>query len=525
VVRSLRRHLDRRSAWILLGLVLLALALDYCYFTGLFASDDVEYLQSSYSIANDGHLAPGFGNTRLGIVLPNALVWWITGSLGAVLWFHVAYHLALVPIAYVLARLLLDERAGLIAAALVATSPLLYGYAGAVLPDNAATCWFGLSMIALVATRRHADPGVRWSSWNTRRALGYFLAGAMVGFCYWCKESGLILVVPAAVFIITAGPSVRSLLWIQNGASFALGLVVVFVLELVVLRALTGQWVNRLTELSGTSEEIRAIMYEQGTTPFARFGFARDELAFWIPLSMWLLLAGAIAYGLLRARNVGIMMFFWFPTIYMTVGSTSFSEYLAPPIQGRYYAFVILPAAVMTAIVTSLLIERWRTRNPRAWTRLALVCSLAIVGVYECRTTLSMSGNLYKAPEVRGFVAALERARELYPDHPIVTSPYYSARMGPLLFDRDDVTLDGRGKPRPAPPYVYIRKAAHNELPDPDPIVSASQRIDAIVIVQPVRNRWKQVVGDVQRLVGVTPGTWLRNEPRWWAELLLVSGN
>jgi hypothetical protein len=345
----------------------------------------------------------------------------------------------------------------------------------------------------------------------------------MVGFCYWCKESGLILAVPAAVFIITAGPSVRSLVWIQNGTWFALGLVVVFVLELVVLRLLTGQWISRLTELSGTSDEIRAIMIEQGVTPFARFGYARDELAFWIPLSMWLLIAGAIAYGVMRARDVGMMMFFWFPTIYMTVGSTSFSEYLAPPIQGRYYAFVVLPAAVMTAIVASALTERWRTRNPRAWTRPAIVCAIAIVGIYECRTVLPMSGNLYKAPEVRGFVAAVERADELYPGTPIVTSPYYSARMGPLLFDRDDVTFD-TGKPRPAPPYVYIRKAAHNELPDPDPIVPASQRIAAIEIVKPVRNRWKQVLGNVQRLVGMTPGTWLRNEPRWWAEVLLVTG-
>ena len=226
----------------LLGLSVVALILDYVFYTGFYGSDDISYIDTARSIADTGFLPPGFGNTRIGVVLPDALVCKLFGdSSAAIAWSHVVYHLALIPIAYALARLLLDDRAGLIAAALTATSPLFYVFAGAVLPDNSATCCLGLAMIALVATARYADPGTRITSWNRRRFIGYFAAGAMIAFCYWCKETAVIYTVPAAVLIMRAGPSLRSGVWIQNGASFTAGLLCVFVLELVLLRLLTGE--------------------------------------------------------------------------------------------------------------------------------------------------------------------------------------------------------------------------------------------------------------------------------------------
>jgi len=522
VVRWLRQHLDRRSLRILVGLVLVAAFLDFLFFTGFYGSDDLAYIEGSRTIASDGSLSPEFGATRLGVVLPGALVWWITGgSLTALLWSQIGYHLALVPIAYVLARLLLDERAGLVAAALVALNPLFYGYAGAVLPDNSATCCVGLSMIALVATRRYADPGVRLTSWSKGRFLGYLLAGAMVGFCYWCKETAVILPIPAAIFIMTAGPSLRSFVWIQNGAIYTLGIVLVIALELVVLRVLTGEWINRMTYLSEVAEDLREHMAGEGTTPFARLRYASTQLRNWMPVSMWLLLAGTAGYGLTRVRNVGIMMFFWFPALYMTIGTTTLSEYLPPPIQSRYYAIVVLPAAVMTAVAVSHLVARWQHRRPRARTRLVLVSALALLGVFECRAALPQSGNLYRAKDVRAFVAALERTEELYPGTPVVVAPYYAGRMRPLLQARVDLTLDGTGT-RPTPPYVYIRKAAKGDSPDPDPLLPTTQWIDKTVLVWPLPSRWRKIMGTVTALVGASSREPSAGDNHWWAEVLLV---
>lgn len=500
MIHFLRQRLGR-SGLILLGLVGLAFILDFIFFSGFYASDDISYLQAAQTIGEEGFLNPGLGNARLGITLPSALVWWITGgSITAIVWFHVGYHVVLVPMAYVLGRILFDERAGLIAAALIAINPLLYVFAGALLPDNAATFWLAGSMIALVVTARYTDPGVRLTSWNPRRFIGYFVAGAMVGFCYWCKETALILTIPAAVLIMTAGPSLRSLVWIQNGAVFALGLVAVFVLEALLLRVLTGQWINRLTFISDASAELVATMQAQGTTPFARLGYASDQMTKWMPLSMWFLIIGSIGYGLVRVRNVGIMMFLWWPALYLTMGSTTFSRYLPPPIQGRYYAIVIFPAAVMTGIAVSVLIERLKVWRPRVWTRLPLVLVLLGLGAYECGTNLPISGTIYRASEVRAFISALEQARDRYRRYPIVVSAHYGMRMLPLLGSRTNVWRDSEGAARPEPPYLYIKGVGKGDYPDPDPIAPAPMRVDLVLEVTPPRSRWVVIKDGLRRL-------------------------
>src|SRR5262245_46859491 len=111
-----RLRLSRSSALILVGFVGLALFLDFLFFTGVYGSDDIYYLEGARAVAGEGPFIPELGNVRLGITLPSALVYWLTGSIGAVAWFHVLYHLALVIVAYVLGRLLHGERAGRIAA-------------------------------------------------------------------------------------------------------------------------------------------------------------------------------------------------------------------------------------------------------------------------------------------------------------------------------------------------------------------------------------------------------------------------
>lgn len=503
----------------LLGLSVVALILDYVFYTGFYGSDDISYIDTARSIADTGFLPPGFGNTRIGVVLPDALVCKLFGdSSAAIAWSHVVYHLALIPIAYALARLLLDDRAGLIAAALTATSPLFYVFAGAVLPDNSATCCLGLAMIALVATARYADPGTRITSWNRRRFIGYFAAGAMIAFCYWCKETAVIYTVPAAVLIMRAGPSLRSGVWIQNGASFTAGLLCVFVLELVLLRLLTGEWINRLDYMTETEDPVRLQPDHEGMTPGLRFGFLARELVALMPLTTWLLLIGALAYSLWRKRDLGVMAFFWFPLIFLTIGSTSLSEYKPPPIQNRYYATVIFVAIVMSAVASSVAFERVRERvRP-----LLIAGILAVVAIYEVREVLPVGGTMYRALDAQAFVAAIERAEALYPGYPIVAAPQFSARMGPLLAEHPHVVADNvLGSARPPAPYVYLRKATRSyedegDPADPAPLVQPPQRIDTSVVVTPPGKRWRLIK---QRIFGGEIGS---GASRHWMELVLI---
>lgn len=514
--------MSRRSAWILFGLVALALLLDFIFFTGFFASDDMGYIEGARGLCGETEWEPGLANTRIGLTIPAAIVYKLTGSsLGAMLWFQVVYHLALVVISYVLGRLLLDERAGLIAAGLMAINPLIYVFAGAMLPDNAAVMWLGLSMIALIATKRFADPGTTIRSWNRDRFKGYFIAGLMLGACYECKETALIMTIPAAVFIMTAGPSFKSLVWVQNGAILAAGLVTAILLELIILRVVTGDFVNRLTLMRETGEGVfQADMARQGVTPFARFGYAKTQVESWMPLSLWILLAGSIAYGFTRARNVGVQLFFWWPTIYLTIGSTRISEYLPPTIQARYYAFAILPAVVMTAIAFSTLLARWPNR--RTWVqKLQIVIPLALVGIYECGHNLPKAGTLYFAPDVASFTAALEEARERYPKYTLVASAFYSHRMPVILDQRHDIMLDPYGKKRPAPPYVYIRSAG-----EPVEVVAAPPlRADRVAEIPAPANRWVVIKDALRRMTTTKLKPKMKSaKPVRGAEIWLVRG-
>ena len=526
---------SRASARILLALLLLALILDFLFYTGYYASDDIGYLSGARAVAGEAVYQPDLGNARLGVTFPSAFVYWISGgSIAAVAWFHVGYHLGLVIVTYVLGRLLHGERAGLIAAALVAINPLVYAYAGAVLPDNACSFWLAGSMIAMVVTQQRAPAGEGLTSRSRARFVGYVIAGALLGLCYTCKETALIMTIPAAVFIMSAGP-LRNLVWIQNGAALALGLAIVVALDVVALRVISGDWINRLNLVYDAGSTFVEDMRKQGTTPFARVRFAVGEVEKWMPLSLWLLAAGSVAYAVLRSRSVGLMAFLWWPVVYLTVGTTSFDAYLPATIQGRYYGIAIVPAAVMTAAVASVLVQRWRDAGRpgllhRVGPALAVVLVLAYVGIKELRTNLPRAGNLYRAAEVKAFVAALELARERYPEHAIVPSPYYRLRMAPVMFhhpERDPrLKVDAAG--HPVPPYLYlevIRNVNEDVLAGLD---TPAQRAERIHDVMPPRNRGAVLADAFQRVFGTGRKPRLRearrpNDKKRGAAMFLVT--
>ena len=216
--------------------VLLALAVDFLYFTGLFASDDAAYLFGSRQLAEGGPLGAGMASARLAITVPDAVVYWLSGGSTAwIAWFHVAYHLGLVAIAFHLGRLIADERVGLLAAVLTARSRCLYVYAGAVLPDNAMAFWLGLLLIVLEVARQRRE---QMSAGEMGR--WYAVAGLLIGVAYSCKESALVVTIPAAICVVAAAPRLRSLEWVRNGTWMAAGLAAVVAVEAVASLAAIG---------------------------------------------------------------------------------------------------------------------------------------------------------------------------------------------------------------------------------------------------------------------------------------------
>jgi 4-amino-4-deoxy-L-arabinose transferase-like glycosyltransferase len=520
------RSLPSPRARIVLGtLIACALLIDFVFYTGFYASDDVSYVDGARGLVEEGDGPASLGAVRLGMTVPSGLVYALSGgSVAAIAWFHVLYHLALVVLAFILGRLYHDERTGLFAAALAAMSPIFYVYAGAILPDNPTAVWLGVVMLLLeLARRRAADE----QPMSARAACAWhFAIGLLLGFAYACKETGLIMTVPAAACVIAAAPRLRDPVWLRNGIFMAAGLIAFLGIEALALRGATGEWLLRFTMVGEAGDILLERMSRQGgSNPIDRFDYALDRrLLPFAPLTTWLLLAGAVGYLFLRRRRLAPIVFFWWPLLYMTIGSTSFSAYRPSSIQTRYYAIVILPAALMTAALILALLERWRSwsRTP-AWTRgraaiAALVFALGAVAVHELAVNLPSAGNIYRGRQVRAFAEAYEIARAEYPQYPLVLSNYFGRRMRPLFDDEPPENvygLHGTGaaaprKARPAPPYLLLTTPdelrAKAEAGGLQPDVAAGR----LEVVHPAASRLDVIEDGLRRIFGKAP----RDPPR-----------
>ena len=496
-----------------------ALILDFVFYTGFYASDDIFYIDGARGLVEAGDGPATLGAVRLGVTVPSGLVYALSGGdVAAIGWFHVLYHLALVVLAFVIGRLLHDELTGLFAAGLAAVSPIFYLYAGAILPDNPTALWLALLLLLLeLARRRAASPEQPMSA---RAAFAWhFAMGLLLGFAYSCKETGLIMTVPAAACVIAAAPRLRDPVWLRNGIFMAAGLVAFLGIEALALRGATGEWLLRLTMVGDAGDHLLVRMSQQGTTPLERFEFALERrLLPFAPLSTWLLLAGSVGYLLLRRRRLSPILFFWWPLLYMTIGSTSFTAYRPSSIQTRYYAIIILPAAVMTAAAIVWLLERWRgwSRTP-AWARgraavAAVVIALGAVAVREVEVNVPMAGNIYRGAQVRAFTEAYEIARTEYPQYPTVLSTYLGRRMRPLLDEpNEDVHgLAGRGnvatgKPLPPPPYLLLSTADDLDDRIPPEQRQADEAAGRIRIIRPAATRLDLIEDGLRRLFGKEP--------------------
>jgi hypothetical protein len=404
---------------------------------------------------------------------------------------------------------------GHLAAALAAVQPLFYVYAGAVLPDNVLSFWLGLLLILLEVVRQRRE---QWSPRTTRR--WYAVAGLLIGVAYSCKETALIMTIPAAICVIAAAPRLRSTDWVRNGAWMAGGLVAFVALEVVALWILSGEPVWRLG-FPGSLARNRELIEIQGATPWDRFAYAARVLTAGAPLSAWVLLGAGIVYALLRRRNLMLLVFFWWPALYLTIGTKRFSEYLPQSIQQRYYAVALLPALVMLAIVLIRAHDRWGglARMPAVLRGRARTVVLAVLvgamALYELDHNAPRAGTIYSAPWVRGYAAAVDIARDDYPQYQVVSERFFHGPMRPLFFSgRSEWFRQYSSFPdkAPAPPFLYVERAASAErrlagrLGGTEPASSYGRlRVRTLRTYYPPATRWGAIRLAVGHLIGTEP--------------------
>ena len=333
-------------------LFLLSLCLifvDLLFFTGFYSSDDASYWGSIFRLSSGALPPPSLVGYRLSTTLPAALIYSFSQSFFLTTASYILYHLGIAFIAYFLGSLLFSYHLGLLSFFLISFYPGFYIYAGAVLPDLPQAFWLGLSLFFILFYQKKQNI-------FSDRSLYFlvFCSGLETGIAYGAKISGIIFVVPLGLSLLCIHYKEYKKLFI-SGLFLMLGVFSYVALEFIIFYSYHGSLQLQMFSLSTHSDHYLEKMHAQGFYPWERFNY------FWYRIEnskgkkFWLFFFfSSFLTPLFTRKNKEnflsscILSFsFIFVFIYLTFGSTNFSQYRPPSIQARYYAPCILPGVLL----------------------------------------------------------------------------------------------------------------------------------------------------------------------------------
>jgi hypothetical protein len=400
------------------GVLLASLAaavLGLSYAPGLYCSDDTRYLVGIHKLVHGLAIDPAStAERRLLFSLPFAAVLGLTQRLEPLFLLAVLAYVSLVALAYGCARTLLPRTAATAVAFAVALHPLLYVFAGALLPDVASSAAILVSMWALL----------RWES-GGRGSSYLFGAGFASGISVCMKESGLALIPLFAILLSFGEPGSSLGRWLRRAAGrwsrYGLGLLLALGIEAVLFLSFAGRLHSSVAS-AAIPPDFRTSVAEQGWLPWERLVTLASLLRDFVP---WSYAAPLIAFAALAAPSISqeqrrslvvLLAFALWPLFFFALGTTSIHAYVPPVMQARYFAPVVAPGAIAVAVTVWWLVPERRTRVLILTTFVAL---LALQGFGSGRG----SGGVYASAHKVAWQRAQADLAERYPGLAIVDAP------------------------------------------------------------------------------------------------------
>jgi hypothetical protein len=434
--------------WALLGILLLAVAFDLVFYTGLCASDDLQYINAARQVGVYRTLTrvqPG--SVRLMMVLPLAVIMGITHSdLFAMTASFAVWHLLVILLTFWLARTVHGPRTGVIAAGLVAVCPIAVVWAMTIFPDMPVTALslLGLCLVFAAAKRFPGGPE------RMRSSLIYLGAGIAVGLAYMVKETAYVLMPFFAVLVLFDTRKAALAQRLIAPGMLALGLLIVLGGETLALSKLAGKPVFRPTMLQSMDElspEVRSKLERQGTNPLDRFRELekRDLNDAYFGHFRWAMAAAVFLYPFLRRRSWRLWLLFLWSFGYLCFGTASIHHYFPPSLQPRYLIFPLpMSMALVALLIDSGGVWLWRRASKRLITARLFVIGatlLACATLWHSATRANaLAGTLYSSMEISGTRQAVDFALR-NSGRVIVVSRWLSARAGPTFYGMDDPRL------------------------------------------------------------------------------------
>lgn len=374
--------------WIALAAAIftIALAVRLICFTGLIASDDLDYAWRARLVA-EGHqqLESYHAATRYGVFLPVALFY---RFFGVHEWTTVAAPLIFSSFAAMLTALIGMEIAGLAvgwtSGLLMATFPIDVRYASILVPEPFLQAIILMGALLFLLAEREDSP-----------LLG-FGAGLFLGLSYVTKEPGIFV---AAAFVMFALSQRR---W-RLAAWLVAGTVVVIAAELVWYWTQTGDLLFRLHALGAHNNDTNDKALRAANDHLLwRLWQAYPEMMLEpdVDFGLHSVLALALAAAALRwwwSKSTVWLLFFWatLPFLYLNFGTSSFTSYLALPAAPRYISLVYPPLFIVAAATLFALATN---SSPRIWLAGIALAVTCVAGVY---CALITRGTDYRTAHVR----------------------------------------------------------------------------------------------------------------------------
>ena len=341
-----KKNIFKNTYFILLLIALFGLAFRLAFFSGMGISDSLVYSKT----ANDFNLGKGIDtestltlSTRLGLIYTTSASYKILGinDFSSVL-FPLLTSIAGIIIIFYFGKLLFNEKTGLMASFLLSIFPLDVVYSTQLLSDLPSAFFMSLGVyIFLYAELKK----------QLKYGLSYLFSGILIGISYLIRESALLIALFFIAYIIYKRKIKKEYFLV------ILGVLLVFALESLIFFNLTNDALFRihasqqyLKEAAASHNYFGRLDFPTGLFHYPWLFLANPLLSlFYVPIFI------STAYIFVYKKKEGVIILLWLIPllVYLSFGSSSFTEYIPFRAVDRYTSIFTFPAIIIMAVFLS----------------------------------------------------------------------------------------------------------------------------------------------------------------------------
>ncbi len=342
--KIVKRRLLNNTKMLLFIVVLFGLALRLFFFSGMGASDPLAYSKAANEI--DKGIDPNSTltlTTRIGLIYATALSYNLFGinDFSSVL-FVLLTSIGNIILVFYFGKLLFNKKIGLMAAFLLSFFPLDVVYSTKLISDIPSAFFMSLGVYFFLYSEIKS---------KLKYNIGYYLSGLFIGIGYLVRESALLI----GIFFLIYALSKRKVK--KEYFLVALGFLTIFIIELGVFHALTGDPLYRSTASQEYLLESHSSRNHFGRLDFPTGLFHYPYIILTTNLISYFYVSIFIAmiycWNYRKKETLVIQIWFISLLLYLSFGSSSLTSYAPFRAVDRYLTIITIPGILLLAFFLS----------------------------------------------------------------------------------------------------------------------------------------------------------------------------